>query len=153
DEAVARQRAADARAERRRRDRALIASMAVAVGAVLVVWLSRTFGAPLRHASSAAWRRVLNSEPMYFRRVIRASRAGDAEETYVASLAWLDRIWNGHGVPMTLERAARVSRDQTFGEEGRTLAARLFGDPHAPQTPWSGVDFARAVATARPRLL
>jgi len=153
DEAVARQRAVEARAERRRRERALAAAVALLVGVAVIAWLWRRFGDRLRHAATAGWHLARTSEPVYFRRVTRASRAGDPHAAYLACLVWLDRIWIEDGTPMTLERAAEMSGDRAFGDESRALAARLFGDPRAPRKPWGGTDFARAVTNVRPRLL
>ncbi|HEY7293072.1 MAG TPA: hypothetical protein VH583_24770 [Vicinamibacterales bacterium] len=153
EEAVARERAAAARAERRRREQILIAGTVAAVAAVFVVWFVRRFGRKAAERLTTAWRRVQRSEPMYFRKVTRASRTGDARATYAATLAWLDRAWASDGELMTLERAATLSGDPELRRQSDALLDTLYARPAATHGVWSGPEFSRLIARARPRLL
>jgi hypothetical protein len=39
------------------------------------------------------WRRLAESELVYFLRLLRIARRGDPQATYLATLAWLDSAW------------------------------------------------------------
>ena len=153
EEALARQRATEARAERRRRERLLLGLGMAAAFLVALVLLVRRFGSPTSRRVADAWQRAARSEPVYFGRVMRASRASDPRAAYLACLAWLDRIWPPQREPMTLERAAEIAGDPALVAESRALGACLFGRAVATPPSWSGTEFARLISKARPILL
>jgi len=86
-----------------------------------VIWIVRRFGRRLRRGAAGLWRRVTESEPVWFLRLLHVSRSGDPQATYTATLAWLDRAANGQGVrPPGLESAAgRAGRDGLAGGKVR----------------------------------
>jgi hypothetical protein len=153
EEAAARARAAAARAERRRREQIVIAGTVVVGGAIFIAWFVRRFGRLMTERFLRMWRRVQRSEPVYFRKVTRARRAGDARATYAAARAWLDCAWTGRGESMTLERAVALSGDPELRRQTDALLGGLYAQPAASRGAWSGREFSRLIARARPRLL
>ena len=72
--------------------------------------------------------------------------------TYRATVAWLDRAWEGRGGDITLERAVKISGDADLAHETRALTDALYArTPNAGS--WSGDQLLRALSNARSRLL
>ncbi len=153
EEAEARAAEALARATRRARERLAAFALAAIAALVVVVWLARRFGSRMVRATAREWRRLLDSEPVYFFRAWRASRSGQADRTYAATLAWIDRARQPPGEPATLDQLAAVTSNSSLATEVAALEARLFGRPDVERTAWSGRDFASMLWHARVSLL
>jgi hypothetical protein len=153
EEGEAQAAAALARATRRERERMAVFVAAAVAALVVIVWLARQFGPRTVHAVVRGWRRMLDSEPVYFVRAWRAGRAGKADQAYAATLAWIDRAWSGPLGAATLEQLAVITSNSSLAREVAALEAWLFGRPDRGQPAWSGRRFSSVLWRARSSLL
>lgn len=108
----------------------------------LVVWAWLRFGTPLIHRwrdSHAAYR---NSEAAFFTKLEKASRAGNAPETYSLLLRWLNRFRPGVGLGQFLSN----SGDAELTREVESLASGLYGQNTGS---WSGERMIRSLQRVR----
>jgi hypothetical protein len=141
EEAEARDEAARVAAEHRRRERLIAVAAASAAALFVLLWIVRRTGPAIARVAANAWRRMRDSEPVYFSRALRASRSGDAHASYRTAVEWLDRVNRDVVRPATLEHAARAVADATLAKEAVALEGVLFGSPHSNRNPWSGQRF------------
>ncbi len=152
EEAAARERAAAARAVRQRRITLALVFAGAAIVLTLAVWLVRRIGPRCRSWWIAERRRRAESEHAFFRHLAAACRTGEPRAAYRATLAWLDRAWEGRGGDITLERAVKISAEADLERETRALTDALYARrPNAGS--WSGDRLLQALSNARPRIL
>ncbi len=90
-------------------------------------------------------------EIAYFRRVLRAARAGDHRATLAALMAWLDRRAS-HGDVGSLEAFMSTVGIPELTEQVRVLESHVCVTGAAASSPWSPEVFCRQIRAVRRRL-
>jgi hypothetical protein len=121
------------------------------IGGLVVVlciaaWLFRRFYRSFATRLSAWRSRRTEREAAYFARLKTACQSGDAAMAYDALTHWIDRMYDGEGVP-TIEHFVHDTEDAELRDQTDQLERQLFAAPEAPHTAWSGqVLYQRLVA-------
>lgn len=121
----------------------------------LIVFAALAWTVPrLVRAISTDYRRrrelYFRSERFSFDRLRRATRRGDARQSYFALLEWLQRF-EPLAAPRTIGMLEATARDPVLGREIATLERKLF-DRKPATVGWSSRRMLRSVAAARRNL-
>jgi hypothetical protein len=122
----------------------LIAGSAT-IAALIVIWLTRKYAPPLASFWKIGRERHLDSEAMYFRRLVRACRRNDANEAYQRLLGWLQRSGSTHTLNSFLER----TNDDELTRQVNALTQILFANN--PDLIWNGQLMSRHLKKHRDR--